>query len=244
MTRILTYNVHRCLGTDGRLDVGRIAAAIAAEEPDIVALQEVDVGRARTGGVDQAHRIAERLKMKSRFHAALRVEEEQYGDAILTCLPERVIKTGPLPGYRPIPQLEPRGALMVAIEVAPGVEVQVINTHLGLVPQEQRIQAAALAGDGWLGHPRRRDPLILIGDLNAVARSVVWRTLSAKLTDATKGRKGRRIATFPAQAPILRIDHAFVSAGVRVTGMHVPATPLAKVASDHRPLVMDFEIDP
>jgi endonuclease/exonuclease/phosphatase family metal-dependent hydrolase len=248
MTRILTYNVHRCLGTDSRLDVGRIAATIAAEAPDIVALQEVDVGRARTGGVDQAHRIAERLKMKSRFHAALKVEEEQYGDAILTALPERLIKTGPLPGYRPIPQLEPRGALMVAIEVAPGIEVQVINTHLGLVPQEQRLQAAALAGDGWLGHPKRRDPLILIGDLNAVARSMVWRTLSAKLTDATKialgGRLERRIATFPAQAPLLRIDHVFVSQGVRVTGMHVPATPLAKVASDHRPLVMDFEIDP
>ena len=58
-----TYNVHRCLGTDRRLDVGRIAEVIAAEEPDIVALQEVDVGRARTGGVDQAHRIAERLGM-------------------------------------------------------------------------------------------------------------------------------------------------------------------------------------
>ena len=242
MTRILTYNVHRCLGTDGRLDVGRIAAVIAAEEPDIVALQEVDVGRARTGGVDQAHRIAERLKMTSRFHAALRVEEELYGDAILTCLPERVIKVGPLPGYRPIPQLEPRGALMVSVEVSPGVEVQVLNTHLGLVPREQQIQAAALAGNGWLGSPDRRDPLILIGDLNATSRSVVWRTLSAQLADATASRRGTRIATFPSQAPILRIDHAFVTAGVRVTGMHVPATPLARVASDHRPLVMDFEI--
>ena len=117
------------------------------------ALQEVDVGRARTGGVDQAHRIAEQLKMKSRFHAALKVEEELYGDAILTCLPERVIKVGPLPGYKPIPQLEPRGALLVAIEVASAnAEVQVLNTHLGLVPREQQIQAAAVAGDGWLGH--------------------------------------------------------------------------------------------
>ena len=242
MTRILTYNVHRCLGTDGRLDVGRVAAVIAAEQPDIVALQEVDVGRARTGGVDQAHRIAERLKMTSRFHAALKVEEELYGDAILTCLPERAIKVGPLPGYKPIPQLEPRGALLVAVEIAKGIEVQVLNTHLGLVPREQQLQAAAVAGDDWLGHADRRDPLILIGDFNATRRSAVWRTLSAKLTDATKGREGRRIATFPSRAPLLRIDHAFVSAGVRVTGMHVPATPLAKVASDHRPLVMDFEV--
>ena len=59
MARILTYNVHRCVGTDRRLDVARVAEVIAAQSPDIVALQELDVGRARTGGVDQAHRLAQ-----------------------------------------------------------------------------------------------------------------------------------------------------------------------------------------
>ena len=94
MTRILTYNVHRCVGTDRRLDVGRIADVIAAQQPDIVALQEVDVGRSRTGGVDQAHALARRLEMVFHFNAALRVEEELYGDAILTSLPHRLIKAG------------------------------------------------------------------------------------------------------------------------------------------------------
>ena len=101
MPRILTYNVHRCVGTDRRLDVGRVADVIAALKPDIVALQELDVGRARTGGVDQAHAIAQRLAMTFHFNAALRVEEEQYGDALLTALPERLIKAGPLPGLSP-----------------------------------------------------------------------------------------------------------------------------------------------
>ena len=142
MTRILTYNVHRCVGTDRRLDLGRIAAVIGAERPDIVALQEVDVGRARTGGVDQAQAIAARLGMSFRFHAALKVEEELYGDAILTALPERLIRAGPLPGHPDLARLEPRGALWVAIEVD-GVELQVLNTHLGLVPREQALQAAA-----------------------------------------------------------------------------------------------------
>ena len=77
MVRLLTYNVHRCVGTDRRLDVGRVAEVIAAQSPDIVALQEVDVGRARTGGVDQAHRLAQRLGMAFHFNAALQVEEEQ-----------------------------------------------------------------------------------------------------------------------------------------------------------------------
>src|SRR5271168_3924864 len=140
MVRLLTYNIHRCVGVDRKLDVGRTAAVIAAQSPDIVALQEVDVGRARTGGADQAQRLAERLGMAFHFNAALTVEEERYGDAILTALPERLVKAGPLPGHPLLPRLEPRGALWVAVEIG-GRELQVINTHLGLSPREQQIQA-------------------------------------------------------------------------------------------------------
>jgi endonuclease/exonuclease/phosphatase family metal-dependent hydrolase len=244
MARIITYNVHRCVGTDRRLDVGRVADVIAALAPDIVALQEVDVGRARTGGVDQAHRLAERLGMAFHFNAALRVDEELYGDAILTTLPERLIKAGPLPGYARIPGLESRGALWVAVELD-GKSIQVITTHLGLVPREQQRQAAAMAGDQWLGSASRRDPLILLGDFNATPVAVAYRTLAARLTDAHRalGRRKGRIATFPSAMPVLRIDHIFFGAGVRVTGLTVANNPRARLASDHLPLVMDFEIE-
>ena len=78
--KLLTYNVHSCIGTDRRLAPERVAEVIAAAQPDIIGLQELDVGRRRTGGIDQAHTIAEILKMKHHFHAALDVEEERYGD--------------------------------------------------------------------------------------------------------------------------------------------------------------------
>jgi endonuclease/exonuclease/phosphatase family metal-dependent hydrolase len=183
--------------------------------------------------------------MVSRFHAAFAVEEEQYGDAILTALPERLVKAGPLPGYARIPRLEPRGALWVAIEDGAGREVQVINTHLGLVPREQQIQAAALAGEDWLGAGERRDPLVLVGDLNATQRTLVHRTLAVRLADAHALRASgqSRVATFPASLPMLRIDHVFVSQGVRVTSLRVGSSPLARVASDHLPLVMDFQLE-
>jgi endonuclease/exonuclease/phosphatase family metal-dependent hydrolase len=64
--------VHRCVGVDGRLSPERIAEVIASCQADIVALQELDVCRARTGGVDQAHMIARRLGMEMHFHPALR----------------------------------------------------------------------------------------------------------------------------------------------------------------------------
>jgi endonuclease/exonuclease/phosphatase family metal-dependent hydrolase len=242
MPRILTYNVHRCIGMDRRLDVARIADVIGALEPDIVALQELDVGRARTGGVDQAHAIAERLEMAFHFNAAMRVEEEQYGDAILTSYPERLIKAGPLPGLNPSIPLEPRGALWIAVDID-GVEVQVINAHLGLAPTEQQVQAAALAGPDWLGHPDCQAPAILLGDFNATRTSVVYRTLAARLRAARPLAPLRRAtSTFPSRLPFLRIDHLFVSPDIAVVDVDAPYTPATRVASDHLPLVMDFEV--
>ncbi|MET0273359.1 MAG: endonuclease/exonuclease/phosphatase family protein [Phenylobacterium sp.] len=242
MPRIVTYNVHRCVGNDRRLDVARIAEVLARLEPDIVALQELDVGRRRTGHVDQAHEIAQRLDMACHFHAALKVEEELYGDAILTAYPEHLIQVGPLPGHPRIAQLEPRGALWVEVEIE-GQWVQVINTHLGLVPREQQIQATNIAGPSWVEHPRCRGPKILLGDFNATATSVVYRTLTANLKPARQlAPKKTPTSTYPSQLPVLRIDHVFVSPEIVVRDVFCPFDPLVRVASDHLPLVMDFDL--
>ena len=242
MVRILTYNVHRCVGTDRRLDVSRVAEVIAAQAPDIVALQELDVGRARTGGVDQAHRLAQRLGMAFHFNAAFRVEEELYGDAILTTLPERLVKAGAIPTPPRLSRLEPRGAVWIAVEVG-GVELQVINTHLGLVPREQRGQAVALAGPDWLG--AARGPTVLVGDLNATPRAGAYRVFAALLTESRRAaRPPRRTPTFPSTFPVLAIDHVFVSREVRVRSVRAPLDSLSRLASDHLPLVVDFSLAP
>ncbi|MDO8899934.1 MAG: endonuclease/exonuclease/phosphatase family protein [Phenylobacterium sp.] len=242
MPRILTYNVHRCVGVDRRLDVARVADVIAALEPDIVALQELDVGRMRTNGVDQAHEIAQRLEMAFHFHPAMTVEEELYGDAILTRHPERKIKSAALPGHDRVSQLEPRGALWVTVTLD-GRELQIFNTHLGLVPREQQNQAAALAGPNWLGHPNRQGPTILLGDFNVTSASMVYRTLSEVLRPARRHaiRKSPS-ATFPSVLPVLRIDHLFVSDEIKVLDVFAPYDPVTRMASDHLPLVMDFEL--
>jgi endonuclease/exonuclease/phosphatase family metal-dependent hydrolase len=244
MPRIVTYNVHRCVGNDRRLNVARVAQVLAALEPDIVALQELDVRRARTDRVDQAHAIAHKLDMACHFHAALQVEEELYGDAILTHYPERLVQTGPLPGYPLIPGLEPRGALWVEVTID-GRPVQIVNTHLGLAPPEQRAQASFIAGPAWLGHPDCTGPVILLGDFNATGTSVVYRTLASKLAPARRLSPHRRQTwTFPSPLPVLRIDHLFVSPEIKVTDVFAPFASLTRVASDHLPLVMDFELQP
>jgi endonuclease/exonuclease/phosphatase family metal-dependent hydrolase len=240
--RLVTYNVHRCVGVDKRLDVERIAGVIAELDPDIVCLQELDVGRARTGGVDQAKTIAKRLSMAVRFHPAMRVEAEEYGDAILTRHPETLMHVGALPTVRGIPGLEPRGALWVKVNID-GVDINVLTTHLGLVPREQRLQAAALVSKEWLGHPDCTGPTLLAGDFNATSITRPYQTLTRNLADCQRqlGLK-QTLKTFPSGFPAIRIDHVFVSPHIKVTGVAAPFSPLSRMASDHLPLVVDFEI--
>jgi endonuclease/exonuclease/phosphatase family metal-dependent hydrolase len=240
--RVMTYNVHSCVGMDGKIDVERIARVIARVRPDVVALQELDVGRARSFGLDQAHLIARHLEMEFHFHPALHLEEERYGDAILTHLPQRLVKAGTLPGLADKPQLEPRGALWVAVDLH-GREVQILNTHLGLHPRERMAQIEALLGDEWLGNEQCRDPVILCGDFNALPSSQVCRQLCARLKDVQIEAQGHRpVSTFTSRFPTVRIDHIYIGPGLTVTGIEVSGSELARVASDHLPLVAELRL--
>ncbi len=240
--RVATYNVHSCIGMDGRLSPERIARVIARCEPDIVCLQELDMRRARTEGIDQAHRIAEILDMHYHFHPALHIEEERYGDAILTNLPMRTVKTAALPHWRDLKSTEPRGALWVEVEIG-GTRVQIVNTHLGLRARDRKLQMEALLGDEWLGHPDCRSPVVFCGDLNALPGSRVYKMLGRRLLDAQRVmRRHRPRATFSGRFPSARIDHVFVDAGVDVRSIEVPNNELCRLASDHLPLVVEIQV--
>jgi endonuclease/exonuclease/phosphatase family metal-dependent hydrolase len=240
--RLMTYNVHGCVGMDGKLSPERIARVIAEHAPDVVALQELDVGRSRSGWIDQAQSIARHLEMEFHFHPALSIEEELYGNAVFSTLPLRLIRAERLPEPSGLGQLEPRGALWVAIEIG-DAEVQIINTHLGLLPGERRVQAQALLGGDWIGGMEGAAPKILCGDFNALPSSRVYRSLSAHLRDAQKTLHEQRPSrTYFGRYPTARIDHVFVGSRIEVLGVKVPITHAARVASDHLPLVVDLLI--
>lgn len=238
---LATYNVRRCLGTDRALSPERIAQVIAESGADIVALQELDVGRLRSGGIDQARVIAERLGFRaSHFHPALRIEAEQYGDAILTRGPSRLVKFGFLPGVPNLWPAEPRGALWIEA-VIDGARLQVINSHFGLGRRERRAQAAALLGADWIGQCAA--PHVVAGDLNSLPGGRVYRSFIARLRDAHRiGAQGRPGPTFPSRRPLLRIDHIFVSDDIEVMGAAVMRSPSARIASDHLPVVTQLRI--
>lgn len=233
--KLLTYNVHSCIGGDRKLDPGRIAAVIAETEADIIALQEVDVGRRRTDGIDQAHVIASLLKMQAHFHPALSIAEEQYGDAIITALPTGAVKSGPLPSIG-----ETRGVLSVEITVGDR-KLLVVNTHLGLRGRERIRQMTTLLNSGWLhGTSELSLPTVLCGDFNAIPSSATYRLAARLLKDAQLAGPRAPRATFPARYPLMRLDHIFVSDDLAVHSATVLENRLTKVASDHLPLLAEI----
>jgi endonuclease/exonuclease/phosphatase family metal-dependent hydrolase len=237
----MTYNVHRCLGCDGVVSPHRIARVIAGCDPDVVALQELDVGRRRTGRKNQPAAIAAELGMNHYFHPAVRAQDEHYGDALLSRLPMELVHAGPLPPAWGFPGFERRGALWARIDWH-NVELHFFNTHLGLTRRERQLQTRALLGSEWLAHPDCAQPVILAGDLNAWPGSAPYRRLRTVLDDAQIRDGGRPHKTFPSRMPVLRIDHIFVSPSLHVRRVHVPRTPLTRVASDHLPLVAEVTL--
>ena len=244
--RVMTYNVHICKGTDGKLSPERVARVIARYSPDIVALQEVDVRRTRTGGVDQAQQIAQLLAMDCHFQPAIHLEDERYGDAILSQWPVRLIRKDILPGPPPHSRhhltAEPRGALWVGIDFH-GTAVQILNTHLGLSKGERARQIEALLGPGWIGHPDCTGPRILVGDFNALPGSKEIRSVTEVLADAQVKLPGHKPkGTFFSRLPKARIDYVFVDPDITVRDVHVPSSELTRLASDHLPLIVDLRI--
>jgi endonuclease/exonuclease/phosphatase family metal-dependent hydrolase len=237
---MMTYNVHRCVGWDGATSLARVAKVISAQRPDVVALQELDVGRERSGRVDQPRVLAEMLRMKAFFFPALEQENEHYGDAVLSRLPMELVRAGPLPTLPGHPRMERRGALWARVECG-GRAVNVINTHLGLNGRERLAQVEALLGPEWLGHAGCAAPRLLVGDFNARPVDVAYRRLRRALLDAQDRLRTPR-GTFPSLWPFLRIDHVFHSPDLRVAAVRLPRDRAARIASDHLPLTVEVTL--
>jgi endonuclease/exonuclease/phosphatase family metal-dependent hydrolase len=242
VARVMTYNVHSCSGMDGRVSPRRIARIIEAELPDIVALQEIDLGRQRSRAEDQAALIARRLDMNYEFCPTVTIEGEHYGHAVLSRWPMEVVKRSRLPPAPGRPSGEPRAGLWVRINVA-GRDINVLTTHLGFRWKEGIGQVRALLSEEWLGGIPEDEPVMLCGDMNLAPASAGLRLLRKRLSDAQLRMKGHSaLYTFSTTLPFVRIDHIMLSPHFEVTGVRVPRNDLTRVASDHFPLVVDLQV--
>ncbi|MCA8965053.1 MAG: endonuclease/exonuclease/phosphatase family protein [Planctomycetes bacterium] len=226
---VLSYNIHHGEGTDGVFDLPRLARVITDSGADLVALQEVDVGTRRAGGVDQAAELARLTGMQVVFGQAIAYQGGAYGDAILSRLPIRAPITWPLPAA---PDHEQRVVAGALVELPDGTVVRFLGTHLDHTrdPADRVAQARALLALAF-GPDELAPPTLLLGDLNAEPDSEPLRLLGTRFASAAP----QGLPSFPSDAPAVAIDWVLFSPPgdwqvVEVGTLHAPA------ASDHAPL--------
>jgi endonuclease/exonuclease/phosphatase family metal-dependent hydrolase len=232
----MTYNVHSFVGTDRVYDPERIARVIQDGAVDLVALQEVDFGRGATHEPAAIERLAERLGMRCHFTFTREGKRGRFGNAVLTSHPYHLVAEGMLPRRRD----EARAVQWLKV-VAPGFELQLMNTHLSVSFRERRAQIQALLGAEWVVQALQGLPLVICGDFNSSPLSGVYRRLGRDLRDVQWGSTPRR-ATWPSRLPFWRIDHMFVSQQISVLRASVLDQALSRVASDHLPLVAELSL--
>src|SRR4051812_36520791 len=256
--RVATYNIHKCKGIDGRTRPERIAGVLAELRADVVALQEVlSVGGTAAAEKDQAKYLAEALEPK--YHYWLGENRKHrgaaYGNVVLSRFPIVHMHNYDVTRSR----RERRGCMRVDLDVGGGNLVHVFNVHLATGFFERRLQGDLLVSREILINPELRGPRIVLGDFNEWTRGLATRLLSEEFDEADLGkrekvgvsRKGKTAAksaakpsrkTYPGILPLLHLDHIYFEHGLKLLESGVHRSRLALVASDHLPLVADFEL--
>lgn len=225
--RVLSYNIHHGRGTDGAIDLPRLARAIRSADPDLVALQEVDQQTTRSGGVDEAAELARLTGLRMAFGPQIDYLGGRYGQALLTRCPLGSPTVHELPGIGG----DRERRIAVAAEVDdPRGRLTFVGTHLHHRSAEARVAQARAIVTAFAGVDR----CILAGDINALPGSEPLAILAGawRLVAAGDGPP----PTFPASQPTRAIDHVFVrpAAAFDVVDLRVLDEP---VASDHRPIL-------
>jgi endonuclease/exonuclease/phosphatase family metal-dependent hydrolase len=237
--RLLTYNIHKGIGgLDRRYDLTRIVETIRHYQPDVALLQEVDDGARRSRHDRQVDLLAEAIELPHRaYQRNVRLRTVgHYGNAVLSRFP--LVEPEDLD--LTIRFKKRRGALISGFRAKVGEHsrsIAIANVHLGLAGFERQIQLRRLLGCGRLCHLHQETPLIIAGDFNDV-----WDNLGRRVMTPAGFRLGSgHVRTFPAAAPLRRLDRVFYRGPIAALGAFAGHTGVARRASDHLPLIVDFE---
>lgn len=222
---IATYNIHGAVGCDGRFSPARIAQVLREIDVDIVALQEVPLGGVRFPNVLAL--LADELGFHHAEAPTYDVAHRRYGNAVLSRYPivsRRAINLS-------FGKREPRGALDADIDCH-GHPLRVVATHLGLRPAERRDQIRRLLQV----FDTDQMPVVLLGDVNewfVWGRPLRWLTSHFDSVPAP--------VTFPSRWPLFALDRIWIRPRHRLVHVRRHASALARVASDHLPLIAQID---
>ncbi len=244
--RVLSYNIHRAIGVDRRFRPERVVSIIGNYNPDVVMLQEVDEGAPRSSELDLARELARALDFQ---HYAIghnvRLRKGRYGNATLSRWPIKRERNIDLTvGF-----LRRRGCqhTRIAVKTPRGTtrRLEVFNLHLGLSARERERQVSLLVRSKEFAALPFGVPTLVAGDTND------WRSLLRPLfvdmlgfRSATGGNdEGERAtATFPSFFPQGALDRIYYRGPLRMVGAHRCRLAVSRVASDHLPVIVDFDL--
>ncbi len=230
--RLVAYNIKHGRGMDSRVDLKRIASVLRKLKPDLVALQEIDQTCTRSGKVDQAATLGNLLGMHHRFGKFMDFQGGQYGLAVLSRFPvQKSFRHQLAPGA------EPRCALEVIVRpTGSGPLLSFISIHNDWTRESFRV---AQVNDLIAGLRERNHPVILAGDFNAEPKAESLARLKA--SGFLVFPKKEDAKTFPSPSPRIEIDY-FMSRGFSFVNPPLTVVHDERLASDHRPIVMELPL--
>lgn len=234
--RILCWNIHHGEGLDGRVDLERIAALISAQNPDLVALQEVDKGVARTDRRDLPAELAQLTGMTCVFSNNYAFQGGEYGNATLSRLPIRSTTNTHLRMLRPGEQ---RGVLQVSVDWH-GHPLFFFNTHIDHRPDDAE-RLANIAEFHQLTRTLDTRLVLFAGDFNDLPDSRTHRAMAERFTDVWAAVGDGHGLTFSSDQPRRRIDYIWLLHDSPLKPVRAWIVP--SLASDHLPLLADFELE-
>lgn len=226
--RVATWNIHGATGADGRYTPQRTVDVLKEINADIVALQEVASQEAH------ADFLAD-LERETGYHVAAGLLRQRhgsdFGNAVLSKFPIHSVDHLDLA----VDHYEPRGALDVCLDLGLRSLLRVVATHLGLRPGERREQVRRILA---AVERESRQPMLLMGDLNEWylwGRPLRWLHTHFREMPAAP-------CTFPARRPVFALDRIWVSPAGSLRRLARHASPLARAASDHLPLIAEIVV--
>jgi endonuclease/exonuclease/phosphatase family metal-dependent hydrolase len=231
VVRVLTWNIHRGIGRDGRYDLGPVVELVRRHDPDIVALQEIDSrGRVDDGQAAPLAFLTQSLGSHVAEARTIVAPDGHYGHALISRWP----LAPPILHDLSVRRREPRFAIETTAATGSG-PIHLAAVHLGLRIGERRWQAAKLAeiaaGAG--------ETSVMLGDFNDWPwfwpwRDMVRRALAAALPARTFHR------TYPARRPLLMLDRIYCRPPSAL--LRSWTDPAASRLSDHLPVIAEIRV--
>lgn len=219
----ITYNIHRGTNVNGVSSLDAIANLLENEDPDFIALQEVDKYNVRSGFQDQIKWLSNKLDMYYVFGSNLNFVVTEYGNGILSKYP--ILASGQIMlSY----EYEPRSLLWAKVETEDGT-LYLTSIHLGLDTQNRTEHFTII--EDFINSLDA--PVLVMGDLNVLPDNQQLLQFRARTT----GQLHYKVTpTYINEIPI-QIDYIFGKSIIETNSYSIPSN-----ASDHYPLILKFKL--